>query len=87
MMLALRPIPARLLVQFRLAASDRLERPSSKAGLVPVVSVWRPGLSSRRMRMGLLAVKRHHAPDAGRGLSGTATPPPSGGERRCDGDS
>jgi hypothetical protein len=38
-MLALRPIPAHLLVQFRLAAPDRLERPSSKAGLVLVVAL------------------------------------------------
>lgn len=39
-MLAVRLIPTDLMIEFRIAAADRLERPSSKAGLVMVVSIW-----------------------------------------------
>lgn len=39
-MLAVRLIPADLMMEFRVAAADRLEPPSSKSGLFLVVSVW-----------------------------------------------
>jgi len=39
-LLAVRLVPAALMAGFRLAAEARLERPTSKAGLVAVILIW-----------------------------------------------
>lgn len=39
-LLAVRLVPAALMADFRLTAEARLERPTSKAGLVAVILIW-----------------------------------------------
>ncbi|MCA3704358.1 MAG: DUF1232 domain-containing protein [Methylobacterium sp.] len=39
-LLAVRLIPAPLMAEFRAAAADRVERPTSRAGLVAIILIW-----------------------------------------------